>query len=74
MGMRARGDVVRRLQQLLRGQGIPVPVTGVFGGATASALAAYRTARGLPQATGTDDAVWADLLQRSGSAVTSRTR
>jgi peptidoglycan hydrolase-like protein with peptidoglycan-binding domain len=74
MGMRARGDAVRRLQQLLRGQGMPVPVTGVFGGATASALAAYRTARGLPQSTGTDDAVWADLLHRSGSAVTPRTR
>jgi hypothetical protein len=74
MGMRARGDAVRRLQQLLRGQGIALPVTGVFGGATASALAAYRTARGLPQSTTTDDAVWADLLQRSGSAVTARTR
>jgi hypothetical protein len=74
MGMRARGDAVRRLQQLLRGQGMQLPVTGVFGGATASALAAYRTARGLPGSTTTDDAVWTDLLQRSGSAVTSRTR
>lgn len=72
MGMRARGDSVRRLQQLLRGQGQPVPVTGVFGGATSAALVAYRTARGLPQATTTDDAVWADLLQRGGSAVTTR--
>ncbi len=74
MGMRARGDVVRRLQQLLQGQGMPVPVTGVFGGATASALAAYRAARGLPQSIGTDDAVWADLLHRSGSAVTPPNR
>jgi len=65
---------VRRLQQLLRGQGMQLPVTGVFGGATASALAAYRIGRGLPGSTTTDDAVWTDLLQRSGSAVTSRTR
>jgi hypothetical protein len=72
LGVRSRGDVVRHLQRLLRGQGVRVPVNGVFGAATRDALAAYRAQRGLPAALSTDDAVWADLLARSGSAVTSR--
>ncbi|MGB1711376.1 MAG: peptidoglycan-binding domain-containing protein, partial [Miltoncostaeaceae bacterium] len=70
LGMRSRGDVVRRLQSLLRSQGLPVPVTGVFGARTRDALAAYRAARGLPPVAGTDDVTWADLLARSGSPAT----
>ena len=72
IGTRSRGDVVRRLQQLLRSQGVPVRVTGIYDGRTRTAVAGYRAQRGLPGGTGTDDALWADLLQRSGSAVTSR--
>ena len=72
MGMRSRGDAVRRLQQLLRGQGIPVRVDGFFGAPTRAALATYRAQRGLAGGPGTDDAVWADLIQRSGSLMTSR--
>lgn len=73
MGAGSRGDAVRRLQQLLRGQGVAVPVSGVFGAGTRAALAAYRAQRGLPAPTpSTDDAVWADLLRRSGSVMTSR--
>jgi len=73
MGMRARGDAVRRLQQLLRGQGIALPVDGMFGASTRDALATYRAQRGMTGGPGTDDAVWADLIQRSGSVMTSRT-
>jgi len=72
MGMRSRGDAVRRLQQLLRGQGIAVRVDGFFGNTTRDALATYRAQRGLVGGPGTDDAVWADLIQRSGSLMTSR--
>ncbi|MBM3634278.1 MAG: peptidoglycan-binding protein [Actinobacteria bacterium] len=74
MGMRARGDAVRRLQQLLRGQGISLPVDGFLGATTRDALATYRAQRGLAGGPGTDDAVWADLIQRSGSVMTSRLR
>lgn len=72
MGMRSRGDAVRRLQQLLRGQGMSLPVDGYFGATTRNALATYRAQRGLVGGTSTDDAVWADLIQRSGSLMTSR--
>ncbi len=72
LGLRARGDVVRRLQQLLRGQGMAVAADGVLGTATVTAMAVYRAARALPASTVTDDALWADLLQRSGSALTAR--
>jgi peptidoglycan hydrolase-like protein with peptidoglycan-binding domain len=74
MGFKARGDVVRRLQSLLRAQGMSLPVDGVLGRTTLNAIAAYRTARALPASSSTDDALWADLLQRSGSLLTSRIR
>lgn len=74
MGYRARGDVVRRLQSLLRAQGMSLPVDGVLGRSTLDAMAAYRVARALPASSATDDALWADLLQRSGSVLTSRVR
>ena len=70
-GLRARGDVVRRFQQLLRSVGVLVPVDGVFGTGTASGMAAYRTARGLAQSPLTDDGIWADLLARAGAQATS---
>ena len=72
IGMRSRGDAVRRLQQLLRGQGIGARINGVFSANTRDALAAYRAQRGLAGGPSTDDAVWADLIQRSGSVMTSR--
>jgi peptidoglycan hydrolase-like protein with peptidoglycan-binding domain len=72
MGMRSRGDAVRRLQALLRGQGMTLPVDGFYGATTRAAVDAYRVARALPASSGTDDALWADLLQRSGSVLTSR--
>jgi hypothetical protein len=72
IGTRSRGDVVRRLQQMLRSQGVAVRVTGVYDAGTRNAVAAYRAQRGLAGGASTDDALWADLLQRSGSAVTSR--
>lgn len=72
MGFRARGDAVRRLQALLRAQGMSLPVDGLLGRTTLNAMAAYRAARALPAASSTDDALWADLLQRSGSVLTSR--
>ncbi len=70
-GLKARGDAVRRLQQLLVATGVPVPTTGVFGVQTASALAAYRTARGLAQSATTDDGTWTDLLARTGAQATA---
>lgn len=72
MGLRSRGDAVRRLQALLRGQGMTLPVDGFYGATTRAAVDAYRVARALPASSGTDDALWADLLQRSGSVLTSR--
>lgn len=72
MGFRARGDAVRRLQALLRAQGMSLPVDGLLGRTTLGAMAAYRAARALPASSSTDDALWADLLQRSGSVLTSR--
>lgn len=73
MGLRSRGDVVRHLQRMLRAQGMALPVNGFFGTATRNAVTAYRAQHGLPGGSSTDDALWAHLLQRSGSAVTSRT-
>lgn len=72
MGFKARGDAVRRLQGLLRAQGMSLPVDGLLGRTTLNAMAAYRAARALPASSSTDDALWADLLQRSGSVLTSR--
>jgi peptidoglycan hydrolase-like protein with peptidoglycan-binding domain len=51
---------------------VAVPVDGRFGATTSAAIAAYRAQRGLAGGASTDDALWADLLQRSGSVVTSR--
>ena len=72
IGMRSRGDVVRHLQRLLRSQGLSLPVNGAFGTSTRTAIAAYRAQHGLAGGSSTDDVLWAHLLQRSGSAVTSR--
>ncbi|MBL6633151.1 MAG: peptidoglycan-binding protein [Thermoleophilia bacterium] len=73
IGLRSRGDVVRHLQRLLRSQGMALPVDGWFGATTRNAISAYRAQHGLAGGSSTDDALWAHLLQRSGSAVTSRT-
>lgn len=70
-GPRSRGDHVRRLQQLLKQVGMPVPVDGVFGSRTAAGLAQYRTQRGLAQSSVTDDGTWADLLAVTGAQATS---
>lgn len=70
-GIRSRGDHVRRLQQLLKTVGMPVPVDGVFGTRTAAGLAQYRTQRGLAQSSVTDDGTWADLLAVTGARATS---
>ena len=70
LGMRSRGDAVRRFQQLLVAVGVPVPVDGTFGTLTAVALSTYRTARGLAQSSATDDGTWADLLARTGAQAT----
>jgi peptidoglycan hydrolase-like protein with peptidoglycan-binding domain len=70
LGMRSRGDAVRRFQQLLVAVGVAVPVDGTFGTRTASALSTYRTARGLAQSSATDDGTWADLLARTGAQAT----
>ena len=70
-GRGSRGDHVRRLQQLLVAAGVPVPVNGVFGPATATALSQFRAARGLAQSALTDDPTWSALLTGSGAQATA---
>jgi Putative peptidoglycan binding domain/D-alanyl-D-alanine carboxypeptidase len=56
------GEVVKRIQQALTNAGFPVPVNGVFDGATATAVRKFQDARGL----GADGVVGAKTLKFLG--------
>ena len=67
----ARGDAVRRLQQLLVAAGYAVPggVDGIFGAGTAGVVSRFQTATGLP-ATGVVDQATATALESAGTPTT----
>jgi putative peptidoglycan binding protein len=60
--LKATGDEVVWLQQHLVAFAPTLPVNGTFGTATAQALAAFQTSRGLPPTSETDPATWQAVL------------
>lgn len=55
------GPSVYRLQRSLVAAGLKLSITGVYDSRTASAVKAYRSARGLPRYSTTEASVWAEL-------------
>ncbi len=67
VGLRAgsRGDLVVRAQELLRGGGAALPVSGNYGSLTEAAIRGLQKARGLPETGSIDEATWRALLRFS---------
>lgn len=59
----SRGDQVVWLQQLLNGAGQKVPVTGIYGGKTKTAIKAFQSKRGLESDGVTGTQTWNRLLK-----------
>ena len=65
LGPRSRGDLVIRAQELLRGGGAALPVSGNYGSLTEAAIRGLQKARGLPETGAIDEATWRALLRFS---------
>ena len=63
IGPGSRGDLVIRAQELLRGGGAALPVSGSYGSLTEAAIRGLQTARGLPETGAVDEATWRELLR-----------
>lgn len=63
----SKGDLVRRVQLLLRAKRITAPLNSKLDTATASALKGFQTARGLPPTGTVDAATWQALLGLRGT-------
>jgi hypothetical protein len=63
----ARGDLVRRMQDLLRAKGLPAPATARMDAATLAALRSFQTTRGLTPTGTTDALTWPALLGLPGA-------
>ena len=65
LGPKSRGDLVVRAQELLRGGGAALPVSGNYGSLTEAAIRGLQKARGLPETGAIDEATWRELLRFS---------
>ncbi len=66
----AKGDLVVRAQQHLKGAGYPVTVDGTFGAATRNAVISFQAATGLPSTGRLDGVSWPTLARAPVAQVT----